>query len=112
MFAENTGVVPVIAPLNELVSSLIELNFNGQFLFKRPAGYDGEEILDVTKQVRCLSHLSTSRLLTFACLVSTGMIVMETFGMLEKITKFLSIIHDLFVLFLVFLLEIHNKAIS
>ena len=53
------------------------------FFFKRPAGFDGEEIMDVTKQVRCLSHLSTSRFLTFVCFVSTGMIVMETFGMLE-----------------------------
>ena len=32
MFAGNTGVVPVIAPLNESVSCLIELNFDGQFL--------------------------------------------------------------------------------
>ena len=33
MFAGNTGVVPIIAPLNESVSCLIELNFNGQIPF-------------------------------------------------------------------------------
>lgn len=98
MFAENTGIVPIIAPLNESVtcSCLIKLNFNRQFLFfKRPAGFYGEEIMDATKQVRYLIHLLISRFLTFVCLASTGMIVMETFGMLEKITESLSISHDI-----------------
>ena len=99
MYAGNTGVVPIIAPLNESVSYLIELSFNGQFLFERPAGFSGQDVMDATKQVRCSSHLSTSMFLTFVCLVSTGMIVMETFGMLEKITEFFSFTHDLFVLF-------------
>ena len=69
------------------------------FFFKRPAGFDGKEIMDVTTQVRCLSRLSTSRFLTFVCLVSTGMIVMETFGMLETIAFFLSVTHGVFVCF-------------
>ena len=34
MYAGNTGVVPIIAPLNESVSYLIELSFNGQFFLK------------------------------------------------------------------------------
>jgi hypothetical protein len=59
--------------------------------FKRPAGYDGEEILNVITQVSLFKlSISTLRFLTFVCLVSTGMIVMETFGMLEKITEFFS----------------------
>ena len=68
-----------------------------KFLSKRPAGFDGQTILNVVRQVRCLSHLSTSRFLTCVYLVSTGMIVMETFGMLEKtITEFLSSTHLFF----------------
>jgi hypothetical protein len=83
------------------------------FFFKRPAGFDGQAVMDATKQVGCLSRLSTSLFLTFVCLISTGMIAMEAFGMTEKITEFLSITHGPFVLFLlVFLLELHNKAIS
>ena len=58
MFVGNTGVVPIVAPLNESVSCLIELNFNGDVFFKkRPAGFYGHDVMDATKQVRCLSHL-------------------------------------------------------
>lgn len=50
MFAGNVNVVPIIAPLNEYVCyhSLLFLSF----ILLRPAGYDGSQILSVTKQVR------------------------------------------------------------
>lgn len=55
MFATNTNVVSVIAPLNEYVN---ELNLQGGylgakyvlFLLHRPAGFDGDAVLNVVKQ--------------------------------------------------------------
>lgn len=55
MFATNTNVVSVIAPLNEYVNSLyLQGGYLGAksmlFLLHRPAGFDGDAVLNVVKQ--------------------------------------------------------------
>ena len=89
MFAGNTSVVSVIGALNESVNCLIELSFNGQFLFFKKACWILRRNHIGCRQTGLLFNSSLNfKFLTFACLVSTGMIVMKTFGMHNKIADF------------------------